>query len=85
MAINGNVSLTGNNTTSAVIYAPEGSITLGGNSHLIGCAVGESVSGSGNSTVTYLMDLRDRDDLPGREEGGPGSGMGLTIRTYSIQ
>ncbi|HEX7363603.1 MAG TPA: hypothetical protein VF366_00320 [Dehalococcoidia bacterium] len=85
MAVTGNVSLTGNNTCSAVIYAPEGSITLGGNSHLIGCAVGESVIGSGNSTVEYLMDLRDRSDLPGRGESGPGTGITTDIQTYSIQ
>jgi cytoskeletal protein CcmA (bactofilin family) len=85
MAINGNVTVTGNTDTSAIIYAPEGAITLSGNCKLYGCAVGESVTGSGNSTVEYPMDLRNgREDLPGRGTG-PGSGTGLQIRTFNIQ
>jgi hypothetical protein len=85
MAIHGDVTITGNsNPVSAIIYAPEGNIALQGNCKLIGCAVGESVTGSGNSKIEYLMDLRDRDDLPGRGESSS-TGIGLNIRTYNIQ
>jgi len=86
MAIHGDVTVTGNsNPVSAIIYAPEGDIVLQGNCQLIGCAVGKTVTGSGNSKVEYLMDLRDRSDLPGREDQGPGGGLGLQIHTYTIQ
>lgn len=84
MAIHGNVTISGNaNPVSAIIYAPEGDILLKGNCQLIGCAVGASVTGEGNSKIEYLMDLRDRSDLPGREGGG--TGITTQIQTYSIQ
>ncbi len=86
MAISGNVDVTGNaDPVSAIIYAPDGIISLLGNCHLIGCAVGSEVSGGGNSEITYLMDLRDRDDLPGRDGAGHGDGLGLQIRSYEIE
>ncbi len=83
MAIHGDVNLSGNSTTSAIIYAPEGQISLSGNGDLYGCAVGDSVRVSGNGYIEYLMEIRDRDDLPGR--GGADTGdSGLKIQTYII-
>jgi len=83
MAIHGDVNLSGNSTTSAIIYAPEGSISISGNGDVYGCAVGESVTAVGNADIIYATEIRDRDDLPGR--GGEGAEeSGLQIQTYII-
>jgi hypothetical protein len=84
MSKNGTMTLSGNNWTAAILYAPNGSITLSGNSKLYGSAVGQSIAGSGNSKITYPIDLRNREDLPGTQTSGTVL-SGMTIRTYSIQ
>jgi hypothetical protein len=84
MAINGGVNISNNSGISGVIYAPNGDITMAGNTEIWGCVVGKSVTGSGNTTINYLMELRNRSDLPGRGTG-PGTGTGPKIRTYTIQ
>ena len=84
---NGNITLAGNNYAAAIMYAPNGAVSLSGNSKLYGCAVGQSVTGSGNSRIAYPIDLRNREDLPGDDSGGGGGTTvsGITIRTYGIQ
>jgi len=49
---------------------------------LYGLVVGESITGSGQSTIMYPEGLGDRDDLP---EGGGGGGVSLDIRSYEIE
>jgi hypothetical protein len=83
MSTSGTATLAGNNWTSAIIYAPNGAITLSGNSRLYGSAVGESISGSGNSKIIYPVDLRNRQGLPGESSGGT-TVSSVAIRTYSI-
>ena len=68
----GDVTLTGNSNVAAVVYAPNGHISLQGNTDLYGCAVGLSITGGGNNDVVYPIDLRERDDLPGEGDGGDG-------------
>jgi len=58
---NGNIKVTGNNWTSAVLCAPGGQVTLSGNSKLYGCAVGASVKGKGNNEIEYPTELRNRE------------------------
>jgi cytoskeletal protein CcmA (bactofilin family) len=78
MSIHGSITVSGSGWTSAILYAPEGGISLSGSCKLFGCAVGESITGSGSSKVEYPTDLRERDDLPGAGAGGDGE------RTVSI-
>lgn len=84
MSTNGAVTLSGSNWTSAVIYAPNGTISLSGNSRLYGSAVGQSIVGSGSSKITYPIDLRNREDLPGNVSSGSVLDT-MTIRNYAIQ
>jgi formylmethanofuran dehydrogenase subunit C len=73
----GSITLTGNDWTSAIVYAPERNIALTGSSMLYGAAVGESVTGTGNAEIDYPPGL-----MAGR--GLPGGVVGLEIRTYNI-
>ncbi len=81
ISTSGNVTMSGSNWTSALIYAPEGQISMSGSNKLYGCAVGESVNVSGSVDIMYPSDLRDREDLPGNGS----STAGLQIRTYTIE
>jgi len=76
VSTDGNITVTGNNWTSAVLYAPVGDIILTGNSKVYGSVVGTDISAAGNSEVRYPTGLRDRGDLPGY--GGP------DVLTYTI-
>jgi hypothetical protein len=79
----GNITVAGENWTSAILFAPYGVVTLTGSAQLYGCGVGESIDGSGESHVVYPIDLRNR-LLPIGE--GPGAIFsGFTMRTYTIE
>jgi len=71
----GNITITGNSWTSAMLYAPSGSITMSGNSKVYGCVIGESITATGNNVVQYLSVLSERSDLPGGR---------VNILTYAI-
>ena len=55
VSLYGDISVTGNGWTSAMLYAPEGEVRLAGNAKVYGCVVGMSVRGSGNSEVKYSL------------------------------
>ena len=73
----GNITITGNNYTSAVVYAPNGDVTLTGNAMLYGAAVGKSVTGTGNGEIDYPSGLTEI-------RGLSGGTVGLQITTYRI-
>ena len=73
----GDVTITGNSYTSAIVYAPNGDITLTGSGMLYGAAVGESVIGWGSGEINYPPGLVAGRDLPGGI-------VGLEVRTYRI-
>lgn len=77
ISIDGNITTIGNSWISAILYAPNGNITLSGNSKVYGAVVGKSVSTTGNNTVEYPQGLGVTTDLPG-------SG-GVNILSYTIQ
>lgn len=58
------VIISGQSWTSAIVYAPNGSILLSGQSMIYGSAVGKSITGEGQSTIKYPLDLTTREDLP---------------------
>jgi hypothetical protein len=78
------ITLAGNNWTSAILYAPNGPVSLSGNSRLYGSAVGKSIAGSGNSRITYPIDLRNR-TLPGGTTSDPVFEGISEILTYTIE
>jgi hypothetical protein len=49
----GTISLSGNNATHAVIYAPNANFTKSGNGAIVGSVMADTVSVSGNTTFTY--------------------------------
>ena len=55
ISVHGDISVTGNGWTSAVLYASDGEVRLAGNAKVYGCVVGMSVRGSGNSEVKYSL------------------------------
>lgn len=66
ISTNGSITTAGNGWISAVVYAPNGAVSLSGNSQVYGAVVGRSVSGGGNNFVEYPTNLRsDRPGLPG--------------------
>ena len=78
----GDVTLTANNKSCAIIYAPEGAAKVSGNATLTGAVVAKSASLSGNNILTYPLELRDREDLHG---GGEGEGVTtLTLVSYRV-
>lgn len=77
----GDVGFSGSNWTSALIYAPEGTITMSGSNRLYGSAVGESVNLSGSVVIEYPSDLKNLQNLPGQGNNP----AGLQIHTYNIQ
>ena len=58
------VTISGQSWTSAIVFAPNGSILLSGQSMIYGSAVGKSIQGEGQSTIKYPLDLNSREDLP---------------------
>jgi len=56
----------GKNIINAVVYAPNGSVTIQPGALLYG-AVGGNIVNITNSTVTYAAELHGRQDLPGGE------------------
>ena len=62
---NGNISTSGNNWTSAILYAPNGHVNLTGNSRIYGTVIGLSVTGSGNNRIEYPVGLGDSEVVPG--------------------
>ena len=78
------VTTAGNNWVSAIVYAPNGTITLSGGSNLYGSAVGQCITSQGNSDIIYPIGLRNREDLPRTSTGGTHVSS-LTIRNYAVQ
>ena len=77
------ITISGGNWTSAIVYAPNGTIELAGECMLYGAAVGQGLTGSGQSTIMYPAEgIGGRDDLPG---GGGTLSVSLDIRTYEIE
>jgi Tfp pilus assembly protein PilX len=58
------VTISGQSWTSAIVFAPNGSILLSGQSMIYGSAVAKSIRGEGQSTIKYPLDLSSREDLP---------------------
>jgi len=77
----GDISFSGSNRVSAVVYAMNGDVTLSGSNKLYGCAVGRNISISGSVEVEYPLSLREREELHGGSTAGPF----LTILTYTYQ
>jgi Tfp pilus assembly protein PilX len=65
ISIDGDITVSGNSWTSALLYAQNGDITLSGNSKVCGAVVGQNITASGNNEVEYLTGLKGRGDLPG--------------------
>ena len=66
ISTNGSIRAVGNGWISAVLYAPNGDVSLVGNSAVYGAVVAGSVTGGGNNFVEYPTNLRsDRPGLPG--------------------
>ena len=63
ISTNGDITVTGNSWTSAILHAPNRGVTLSGDSKVCGAVVGQSITGQGNNEVEYLPELRGRDDL----------------------
>jgi len=78
MSTGGDITITGNNWTSAVVYAVNGDVTLAGNSKVYGSVIGQSVTATGNNTVEYCTTLGTREDLP------ISSGGALQVLTWGI-
>jgi len=76
------ITISGENWTSAIVYAPNGTIEMEGQCMLYGAAVGQGLTGSGQSTVLYPEAIGSREDLPG---GGGTVSVSLDIRTYEIE
>ena len=69
----GDITLDEGNETTAIVYAPNGAILIGGyDSRLYGSAVGQSVriSDWGPNEIEYALGLTERTDLPGAGGGG---------------
>ena len=66
ISTDGNMTISGNNWTSAILYAPNGSIEMAGNSKIYGSVAAQSINTSGNNQVEYCVALRERGDLPAR-------------------
>ena len=76
ISVSGGITVTGNNWTSMVLYAPEGEVSMAGNSEVYGSVVGKTVTVIGNSKIDYPVELGWRTDLPG--------GVGLDMISYNI-
>jgi len=76
ISVSGSIQVTGNNWTSAILYAPNGEVAMSGNSKIYGSIVAGSVSVVGNSKVDYPVDVVERTDLPG--------GAGLNVVSYQV-
>jgi len=74
----GNITTSGNNWTSAIIYAPNGHVNMSGNSRIYGTVLGLSVTGSGNNRIEYPVGLSDSESLPSVGDGT------YQIRTWDI-
>ena len=83
MSVNGDIDCAGSAEIAALIYAPHGGISLSGSADVHGAVIGEEVDISGSRTITYSLEVRDRDGMPGRDEGGVG-GTTLTITSWQI-
>jgi hypothetical protein len=59
----GSITTTGNSWISAALYAPNGNIRMSGNSNIYGCAIGKSITASGNHFLQYVS-LDNRSNLP---------------------
>jgi hypothetical protein len=73
---NSNITSTAQSSFCAVLYAPNGTVTLGGQGTLYGAVDGNTVSIGGSTVITYAAQLHGRQDLPGGE---------LTPIAYSYQ
>ncbi len=62
-SVNGDITLQGT-LVSAVVYAPNGTVTVSNTDHLYGAVGGNTVDVS-NATIIYAQSLQGRDDLPG--------------------
>ncbi len=74
----GDIYISGNNWTSAVVYAPNGNVNLTGNSKIYGAVCGLGVTGSGNNKIEYPLGLGDIEALPNV------GGDDYQIRTWEI-
>ena len=54
-----NINITGNGVLSAVVYAPQGSITITGNGDVMGSMVGNDITLAGNALFHYDESLAD--------------------------
>ncbi|GEM_PF-2032488 len=77
------VNITGSASTSAIIYAPNGTVSItggvGSNGYNVyGAVIGKEVRMTGSTSVKYLTGIRTMPFAPGWGLGpGPGSGGGL--------
>ena len=66
MSTNGNITVK-MDIVNAVVYAPNGSVTLEASPHLYGAVGGTTVIVGTGSQITYAAQLHGRQDLPGGE------------------
>lgn len=60
ISVEGNITTSGNQRVYAVLYAPEGLVTVTGTSGLFGAVAGNSVLIETSSTLSYGLELRER-------------------------
>jgi hypothetical protein len=69
ISVNGNVTVSNGAKLSAIVYAPNGLISLKGSGTVWGATVGKSISMVGGSQVVYETSVRGWTQLPGSGQG----------------
>jgi hypothetical protein len=72
------ITTDGNGYVSGVLYAPNGTIEMSGNSEVYGAVVGQAINCDANNSVEYISNLSSL-NLPGGASAGS-----LTIFTWAI-
>jgi len=77
ISVSGDIDVSGNDWTSAMIYAMDGNVDIGGNGSIFGLVIGQSVTGHGDFEIEYPTELIGRLDLPPTL-------LGIGIRSWMI-
>jgi len=80
----GDFTVTGSGFVSALVYAPEASVSLSGSASVYGAVVCSSISITGSAQVEYPVDVEDREELPGGGGGGEETTSGVTLISYEV-
>ncbi|UCG55220.1 MAG: hypothetical protein JSV32_03120 [Dehalococcoidia bacterium] len=77
ISVSGDIYVSGNDWTSAMIYAMDGDVYLSGSGSILGLVIGQSVTGVGSSNIEYPTELIGNLDLPPTL-------LGIGIRSWII-